>query len=132
MKKTLKSPKKSAKKIAPKSEKKNAISGPMIPDTGAGFVIITNPQTNSNNALIGGNFTFTGNFNGVNSVHLFLLQAGAANIDMGFANLNQATHTWSRTFGPIAPNPAPAAAYDLQAIGDVGGAADVKQNIRFV
>ncbi|MBI3410080.1 MAG: hypothetical protein HY040_17195 [Planctomycetes bacterium] len=129
MKSTTKSAKKSTTR---KGAKTPASMNLTSPNTALAVVTITNPQSNSNNVLTGGNFTFTGNYNGVTTVHLFLLQAGAANIDMGFANLNQATHTWSLTFGPIAPNPAPAAAYDVQAIGNVGNAADVKQNIRFV
>lgn len=133
MRSNTKSPQKSAKKSTTgKGAKKPASMSPAIANTVLAVVRITNPQSNSNNALVGGNFTFTGSYNGVTTVQLFLVQAGAANIDMGLATLNPATHTWSRNFGPIAPNPAPAATYDVHAIGNVGGASDVKQNVRFV
>ena len=102
------------------------------PGTALASVTITNPQSNSTNNLNGGAFTFTGTYNAVSKIQVFLVQAGAPDINMGFAKLDSATHTWSLTFGPIAPNPAPAAPYAIQAIGNAGIAADVRQNVRFI
>src|SRR5262249_54234437 len=123
---------KASAKAKLKIRKKGAGAGTRKLENFTSSVSITNPQSNSTNALMGGNFTFTGSFFGVNWVRLFLLQAGQNPIDMGLANLNQANQSRSRPFGQTAPNPAPAPTYDVQAVTNIGFVADIVHNVRFV